>query len=63
MKELKRLRKASNLTLKELAEKMNVTVNTIYHYESGKREPSLRLLKQLAAFFNVTVDQLIKDIN
>ena len=58
-KNLKELRTLYNLTQKSLAEKLNVTVKTISHWESGYSEPSLALLKQLKEILNISYDDLL----
>lgn len=58
-KNLKELRTLYNLTQKSLAEKLNVTVKTISHWESGYSEPSLALLKQLKEILKVSYDDLL----
>ena len=44
------LRKASGMTQKGLAEKLNVSFKTISHWELGYSEPSLCLLIKLKKF-------------
>lgn len=56
---LKALRKAKNLTQKELAEKINVTHVSISGYENGNRTPDTETLQALADFFNVSTDYLL----
>ena len=53
------LRKEKNMTQQELADKLNVTDRAISHWENGRRLPDISLLKELAAFFNVTIDEII----
>ena len=45
---LKRLRKASGLKQEELAERLNVTRQTVSGWETGRRQPDLDTLKLLA---------------
>lgn len=56
---LKALRKAKNLTQKELAEEISVTHVSISGYENGNRTPDTETLQALADFFNVTTDYLL----
>ena len=42
MDTLKRLRKSKGLTLKALAEKLNIPVRTYQRYESGERKPDIQ---------------------
>ena len=53
------LRKEKRLTQKSFAEKIGTTDKVIWTYESGKCEPSISMLKQIAALFGVTVGYLI----
>lgn len=52
-----RLRNA--MTMKELAEQINVSPMAISNYESGKRRPSMDLLKQMASVFDVRVSDFL----
>ncbi|MHC1683735.1 MAG: helix-turn-helix domain-containing protein [Clostridiaceae bacterium] len=52
------LRKRKNLTQKELAKKVNVSVSTIGMMESGERVGSIEVLGKIADFFGVTIDYL-----
>lgn len=56
---LKEFRILKGLTRKEVAENLNITVNSIEKYENGKAEPSIANLIKLARLFNVSVDTLI----
>ena len=57
---LKTYRKQSDMTQKELAEKLEVTVNNIGHWEKGRTEPNLDTLVKMTQIFNITLDELIK---
>lgn len=59
MKNLLKLRKNAGLSQQALADRFHLSQQTIYKYENGHAEPDIETLKQLAAFFNVTVDYLI----
>lgn len=63
---LKQLRNRNNLTLKELAERLNlvygektVSLGKLSNWELNKDTPRLHDLYRLARFYNVTVDFLI----
>ncbi len=56
---LKALRLSKKLGQKELAQKLNITVKTLSHWETGYCEPSIAQLIILADFFEVSVDELI----
>ena len=54
-----RLRHKKKLTQEEVADFMGVTKASVSKWEKGINTPDLLLLPQLAAFFDVTVDELI----
>lgn len=54
-----RLRHEKRLTQEELADFMRVTKAAVSKWEKGINTPDILLLPQLAAFFDVTVDELI----
>lgn len=54
-----RLRHEKKLTQEELADFMGVTKASVCKWEKAQSTPDLLLLPQLAAFFDVTVDELI----
>lgn len=54
-----RLRHDKNLTQEELADFMGVTKASVSKWEKGNSMPDIMLLPQLAAYFDVTVDELI----
>lgn len=54
-----RLRHEKKLTQEELSDFMGVTKASVSKWENGINTPDLLLLPQLAAFFDVTVDELI----
>lgn len=54
-----RLRHEKKLTQEELADYMGVTKASVSKWEKGINTPDLMLLPQLAAYFDVTVDELI----
>lgn len=56
---LQELRKNRKLTQEELAEILYVSRTAISKWESGRGYPSIDSLKQIALFFNVTIDDLL----
>lgn len=56
---LKLARTKSGLTQKEVAQKLNISYTKYNHYETGRNEPDLDTIIQLADFFNVTIDFLL----
>lgn len=58
---IKYYRKIKEMKQSELAEKLQVTINTIQNYENGRREPRIDVVKQIANIFQVTLNELIED--
>lgn len=56
---LKKLRGTRNLTQEEFAKEINVTKGAVAMWETGKRTPDLAMIKNIAAYFNVSVDELV----
>lgn len=56
---LKTLRVNSNLSRKQIAELIGVSVSMVGLYESGERLPSLHMIVKLAAQYKVSVDYLL----
>ena len=56
---LKHLRLCSDFMQKEIAENLNVSVRTFQGWESGRTEPSIEKLMQIADLFNVSIDFLV----
>lgn len=59
---LKYLRKKEGLTQEELAEKLNVSRQSVTKWESGQALPDIEKVKEIAYIFSVSVDCLIGDI-
>ena len=60
MKKLKQLRESMNVTQQELAKALNTTQQTIARWESDKSQPDIAALKDLAVFFQTSVDDLLE---
>lgn len=56
---LRLLRKTEGIDQTELAKKLNITVKTVSHWETGYTEPSIAQLIQLADIFSVSLDELV----
>ncbi len=54
------LRKERNITLQELHLKTGISMASLSAYERGKYAPSVENICKLAAFYNTTVDELIR---
>lgn len=59
---LKYLRKKEGLTQEDLAEKLNVSRQSVTKWESGQSLPDIEKVKEIAYMFSVSVDTLIGDI-
>ena len=60
-KKLKELRLKSNLTQKEIAEKLNISQPAYQQWESGRRKPTLTTLEMFSDFFDVSIEELLSD--
>lgn len=56
---LKELREDRGLRQTELADKLNLSRNTISSYETNTNEPSLDVLVSISDVFNVSLDYLL----
>ena len=56
-----KLRKMKKITQLELAEHLNYTDKAVSKWEKGESLPDVMVLKQIADYFNVTLDALITD--
>ena len=55
---LKELRKERGYNQEQLAEKLNKSKSSISSYESGRRTPDIESFREMAEFFNVSIDYL-----
>lgn len=53
------LRKQAGMSQVQLAKVLDIATSTLGMYETGKREPSLKVLNRIASYFNVSTDHLI----
>ena len=56
----KQLRKDSKLTQQQMSLALNTTVKTISHWETGYTEPSINQILEIADFFTVSLEELLK---
>ena len=56
---LKQIRLSRGISQAALANKINVSKETIYRYENNIKEPSLQTVVRLAQFFETSVDALV----
>ena len=59
MNNLRKIRKSKGLTLKQVAEKLNLGESTISLYETSGREPDYKTLCALAEYYCVSTDYLL----
>lgn len=60
-KKLRQLRLERRLSQQEVANFVGIHFATLARYESGERLPDVNMLKKLADFFGVTMDDLMDD--
>ena len=53
-KNIKKFRKESEMTQQELAEKLNVTRQTVSNWENGKTQPDIDMLQNIAGELQIT---------
>lgn len=56
---LQELREDRDISRKELAAFLNISVSALGMYEQGRREPNIETLIRLADYFNVSIDFLV----
>lgn len=56
---LKYLRKREGITQEELAERLNVSRQSVTKWESGQSLPDIEKVKEIAYMFSVSVDALV----
>ncbi|HIV61980.1 MAG TPA: helix-turn-helix transcriptional regulator [Candidatus Butyricicoccus avistercoris] len=56
---LKEIRKTAKLTQNDIANVLGTTREAYGMYESGKRQISLKVLDDLAQYYNVSIDYLV----
>lgn len=57
---LRRIRRAKDITQESLSEKTGIHQTHISHYERGERKPSFDNLMSLANALECTIDELVK---
>ena len=56
--QLKKFRKAQNITVKEMAEILEVTESHYYKLEEGHKKPSYEFMKRFKEKFNERIDKV-----
>lgn len=57
--QIRKYRKAKDLTQEALAEKLNTTRQSVSKWEQGTLEPNIQMLNQLAQLFDISLDELV----
>lgn len=60
---IKQKRKELRLSQKKLAKKANISTITLYRYETGQREPSIKNLSKIANALNTNIETFISSNN
>ena len=58
---LKEIRQGKGLTQKQVADHLGCHPCVYSRYETGEREPSIPILKQLSAFLGVSIDCIVEN--
>ena len=58
---LKKLRTAANITQKDMADKLNVTFQTVSKWENDSNEPDISTIKKISELLNCTIEDLFND--
>ena len=58
---LKEIRQGKGLTQKQVADHIGCNPCVYSRYETGEREPSIHILKQLSAFLGVSIDCIVEN--
>ena len=56
---IRELREKYGYTQKKMSELLGIERSTYTYYETGKTEPSLRVLRKMAVVFHVSTDYLV----
>ena len=59
--QLKKYRELNKISQAELAGMLRITRQAYNHYETGRREPDLKMLTKIANIYGVTVDCLLDE--
>lgn len=58
---LKQLRLNKNISQKDIAEYFKIARSTWSQYETNQREPNIAMLLKISDYFNISLDELLKD--
>ncbi len=56
---LRKVRKARGYNQLKVAMDLNISREALSHYENGKRDPDITMLRRMSEYFNVSIDYLI----
>ena len=56
---LKIIRKKKNLNQLKVALDLNISREALSHYENGKRNPDMDMLRKMSKYFNISIDFLV----
>lgn len=59
-KNFRTLRKGFHLSQEQMAKILHVSRTTVSNYERGRMEPSIQTLKDIAQFFGISLDMLLR---
>lgn len=60
---IKKLRQNKGINQNQLADQLHVTRQAVSNWETGKTQPDIETLTQMAEFFEVSVEQMIYGID
>lgn len=63
MKNLKRMRKSHNLSQQKLADILHISQQSVYKYENDITSPDIETLKNMADYFDTSIDYLVNYTN
>lgn len=63
LERIKNLREDADMSQKELAHILNISQRTLSHYELGTRDIPLKILVELADYYNCSTDYLLGRTN
>lgn len=58
---LRQLREACGLRKRDVSRKTGISEASLCRYENGERNPSTALLYKLCKFYNVSMDEILKE--
>lgn len=61
VRRMRELRESQGVSLRELANELNVNYSLVSYWESGKRNPSKGNIKKLESFFNKPIDYILEE--